>query len=322
MTDPLRIGILGCADIARRRMLPAIAREPGAELVAVASRDPERAARTAAEYGCRPVHGYAALLGLPEVDAVYVPLPAALHAPWTRRALGAGKHVLSEKPLATNASETRELLAAARGAGRVLMENVMFVHHPQHAVVRELVAQGAIGVLQSFTATFTVPRRPVGDIRHRADLGGGALLDMGIYPVRAAQLIVGTPLSVAGAVLHRARSGEVDVAGAALLYTAGGVTVQLDFGMDHAYRSGYELCGSEGRIRVGRAFAPAADEHPVLEVERAGGPGRVTLEPHDQVAATVRSFVDACRGDAVADDRSCLHQAALLDEIRRAAGGS
>ncbi|WP_449203939.1 Gfo/Idh/MocA family protein [Streptomyces sp. HJ7] len=299
-----------------------MAREPGVELVAVASRDTGRAARTAAEYGCRPVHGYAELLDLPEVDAVYVPLPTALHAPWTRRALGAGKHLLSEKPLATNAAEARELLAAARGAGRVLMENVMFVHHRQHAVVQKLVADGAIGMLQSFTATFTVPRRPADDIRYRADLGGGALLDMGIYPVRAAQLLVGSRLSVAGAVLHRDGSGEVDVAGAALLYaTPAGVTVQLDFGMDHAYRSAYELCGSEGRVRVDRAFTPAAEEHPLLQVVRAGGPGGVTLEPHDQVAATVSSFVCACRGEVGTDGRACLHQAALLDEIRRVAEG-
>ncbi|MFD4575700.1 Gfo/Idh/MocA family protein [Streptomyces sp. NPDC058417] len=296
MTAPVRIGVLGCADIARRRMLPAFAASGDTVLAAVASRDEERAARTALPYGCRAVAGYAELVSLPGVDAVYVPLPVALHAEWVEAALRAGKHVLAEKPLTTDPDRTRQLFALARARGLVLRENVMFVHHPQHAAVRRLVADGAVGELRSFHAAFTVPRRPEGDVRLDPGLGGGALWDVGVYPVRAAAHFLGGGLRVAGAVLTRDRHGrEVDTAGGALLRTPEGVTAHLDFGLDHAYRSTYELRGSEGVLSVDHAFAPPPDRAPVLRLVQGPESREVRLPAEDQVALTVRAFAQAVR---------------------------
>ncbi|NEE17571.1 Gfo/Idh/MocA family oxidoreductase, partial [Streptomyces sp. SID7499] len=193
-SGPVRVGVLGTASIARRRLLPALAACPDTRLVAVASRAPATAEEAAAPYGCEAVEGYGALLARDDVDAVYVPLPAALHAPWVRAALTAGKHVLAEKPLSTDAATTGGLLALARDKGLVLSENVMFVHHARHAEVRRLIEDGAIGDVRAFHAAFTVPRPPDGDIRHSAGLGGGALGDMGVYPVRAALHLLGDGL--------------------------------------------------------------------------------------------------------------------------------
>ncbi|MFC8587311.1 Gfo/Idh/MocA family protein [Streptomyces sp. NPDC057217] len=314
MTPPVRIAVLGAADFARRRMLPAFAAREDVVLAAIASRDPDKARALAGAHRCRALHGYAAALEDDDVEAVYVPLPAALHARWVRAALLAGKHVLAEKPLATTAGETAELLDLARSRGLALVENVLFPHHSQHARARELVTSGAIGELRSFRAEFTVPRRAEDDIRYRADLGGGALSDTGVYPVRAALLALGDDLRVAGAVAVRDARLGVDTGGTALLHTPEGVSAQLAFGLDDAYRNTYAYAGTEGRLTVGRAFTPPADHAPVLRLERGGEVTEVRLAAEDQVARAVGAFAHAVRTGGMPDP-DVLRQAVLLEDI-------
>jgi predicted dehydrogenase len=289
---------------------------PRTEIAAIASRDAGKAADTAGTYGCRAVEDYSALLDLDDVEAVYLPLPNAAHAGWIERALAAGKHVLAEKPLTTSVLQTRELIAAARSAGLVLMENVMVLHHSQHAAVRELLEDGAIGELRAFHAAFAVPARPPGDIRHRAELGGGALLDTGVYPVRAAMSFLGTEVDVVSAVLTRRHGHPVESAGQALLCSGNGVGASATFGIDHAYRSGYELWGSEGRIVLDHAFTPPADHIPVLRLERRSGVDELPLPPDDQVANTLEAFAIAVRSGRLPDNDDVLRQAVLVDDIR------
>ncbi|MEU4999965.1 Gfo/Idh/MocA family oxidoreductase [Streptomyces sp. NPDC021622] len=318
---PLRVGVLGCASVARRRLMPALAALPETELTAVASRDAGRAREFAALHGCRPVHGYAALLARDDIDAVYIPLPAALHGEWIAAALRAGKHVLAEKPLTTSAQRTAQLLAEARDRRLVLMENVMFLHHGQHAAVRGLVhTERVIGEPRFLRAVFAVPPRPADDIRYRADLGGGALWDVGVYPVRAALHLLGDGLTVCGAALSQAAGYEVDTSGAALLRTSTGVFAHLSFGLEQAYASTYELWGSEGRIVLDQAFTPPADHRPLVRLQRASGTEEIRLDAEDQVAATVRAWVAAVRSGTT-PDIGTLRQAELLDEIRRHADG-
>ncbi|MFJ9586611.1 Gfo/Idh/MocA family protein [Streptomyces acidicola] len=319
MTGPLRVGVMGCAGIAVRRMLPAFEACPDIEIAAVASRDEAKARQVAERFGCRPVHGYAELLEQDDIQAVYVPLPAALHAEWTEAALTAGRHVLAEKPLTTDRHRTGELLDLARTRGLVLMENVMFVHHHRHEEVRRLVAEGAIGELRAFHAAFTIPPLPDGDIRYNAELGGGALADVGVYPLRAALHFLGHDLDLVGARLVQGPGRQVETSGAALLSTPGTVTAQITFGMEHAYRSSYELWGSEGSITVDRAFTPPADHVPVIGLHRGGTVEEIRLEPHDQVAATVAAFAAAVRTGTLPDTGATLRQAELLDEIHRSA---
>ncbi|MTD54543.1 gfo/Idh/MocA family oxidoreductase [Amycolatopsis sp. RM579] len=317
---PVRMGVLGCADIALRRMLPAMAASPHTEVTAVASRDGVTATAVAREYGCRAVRGYAGILEREDVDAVYVPLPAALHADWVEAALRAGKHVLAEKPLTTDAARTAELVELARGQGLALMENLLFLHHHQHARVDRLLAEGAVGRLTSLHAAFCVPGFRANDIRYRPDLGGGALWDVGVYPLRVAVRFLGPDLEVAGAILTRGPDREVDTAGAVLLRAADGVAVQLTFGVEHTYRSAYELRGGNGELALDRAFTPPADHRPVLRLRPQGGAGQdILLEPDDQVANTVTAFVEAVRTRA-APAKEILVLARLLEEVRHAAG--
>jgi len=320
MAQPLRVGLLGCAEIAWRNVLPAFQRVPDVVVTAVASRTPPKAEQYAARFGAAPVVGYAALLARTDVDLVYIALPASLHHMWARRALNAGKHVLLEKPLTVSLAEAEDLVTVARKQRRWLTENLMFQHHSQHAAVRERIARGDIGVPQAFSAAFGIPRRAADDIRYRAELGGGALLDVGVYPTRAASLLLGDDLDIAGAVL-RVDADGVDLSGAALLHTPGGVTADLTFGFESAYRSTYAVWGSEGRISLDRAFTPPPSMRPTLRLCRQDHVQEFSLPPDDQYANLIRGFVASIRSgsDFAPHGEELVRQAATVERIRRAA---
>ncbi|WP_424185754.1 Gfo/Idh/MocA family protein [Actinokineospora sp. G85] len=322
MAGVVRVGVLGCADIAARRIVPALRKLPGARVTAVASRTAAKAEALAATCGAEPVVGYDELLDRDDVDAVYVPLPSGLHARWVRRALLAGKHVLAEKPLTTSAPDTAELVALAAERGLALVENYMFVHHSQHARVGELVASGVIGEPHHFSAAFAIPARPAGDIRLDPGLGGGALLDTGGYPVAAAVHLLGPDLAVLGATLRSAGPiGSVDLAGTALLAAPSGVSAALTFGLDHFYGSRYMYWGSTGRLSLDHVFTTPATLEPVVRIERADTVREVVLPAEDQVRNSVAAFVDAVRaGQAPKGATSAvLARARLTAEIAKVA---
>jgi predicted dehydrogenase len=319
---PLGFGVLGCGDVARRRMLPALTATPEATAAAVASRSEAKAVAVAARFAAAAVRGYQPLLERVDVEAVYVAVPAALHAEWIRRALLAGKHVLAEKPLTTCYRETAELVALARSLGLVLRENFTFLHHSRHEYVRALVADGGIGDPRAFQATFAVPARPAGDIRLSAGLGGGALLDVGGYPLRAAAFFLGAELEVIGAVLRPDVRHGVDAGGGVLARAPGGVTAQLTFGIDDQYVSEYRLTGSAGRISVDHAFTTPATLAPGVVLDREGRTERRVRPAEDQWVAGIRAFARACRSGGGDGDEALLRQAALLDDAREAASST
>jgi dTDP-3,4-didehydro-2,6-dideoxy-alpha-D-glucose 3-reductase len=321
----VRFGVLGCSEIAWRRTLPAVASCPSTVVQAVASRDPAKARRFADRFDCA-VAGYDELLERDDVDAVYLPLPASLHAPWGRRVLQAGKHLLVEKPAATCAADFSDLVRLAGEQGVVVRENFTFLQHSQHARVRQLVSSGRLGALRSLSAAFCFPPLPDGDIRYDAALGGGALFDAGVYPIRLAQLLLGDDLRVVGSTLRHDPDRDVDVAGQALLISADGVFASLQFGFEHTYGSQYSLWGSAARLHVDRAFTPPPSWQPVLRLDEQDHSERLLLPPDDQFARTVESFADAVRAGRAATDpdeaQACRHTMRTLDivdEIRQRA---
>lgn len=319
MTDdpaPLRLGLLGCADIAQRRALPSLARLRDFALTAVASRDAGKAKRFGRRFGADPAAGYEELLAREDLDAVYIPLPAALHAPWAGRALEAGLHVLVEKPAAVTSEEAGRLTRLARERGLVVMENFAFVHHGQQQAVRTLLAEGAIGELRSLSAEFAFPPLPDTNIRHQPELGGGALLDAGVYPLRAARMFLGDDLEVTGATLRTHPEHRVDVAGAALLTAPTGVSAQVTFGFVHSYRCGYTLWGSAGRISLNRAYSAPDDFAPTLTLERDGRTEERRLPPDHQFTSLFRHFAAAIRrGDVAGPAHALERQAHLVERV-------
>ncbi|MGY6705737.1 Gfo/Idh/MocA family protein [Roseinatronobacter sp.] len=188
----MRWGILGAAKIARTDVAPAIQLAKGAELVAVATRDTDRAAPFQALAPELQVHNsYDALLADPNIDAVYIPLPNHLHVEWSLKAAQAGKHVLCEKPIALHANDIDQLIAARDTTGRLIAEAFMVAHHPQWALARDLMAQGAIGQLEHVEGCFTYTNRDLSNIRHIADMGGGGLRDVGVYPCFVTRMTTG-----------------------------------------------------------------------------------------------------------------------------------
>ncbi|WP_234391540.1 Gfo/Idh/MocA family protein [Streptomyces sp. CB02613] len=312
----LRVGVLGCADIARRRMLPALVRSTDAELIAVAGRDPAKTRRFTDFFGGVPVDGYERLLERADVDAVYVPQPTGLHAHWAERALRAGKHVLVEKPLAPTEREADRLVRLAASLGLALLENFMFLGHAQHTLARGLLADGAIGELREISAEFGVPPRPDGDIRLQHVLGGGALNDVGCYPLRTALLHLGPDARVVGASLRY--DGGVDRGGAALLDAPSGATARLGFGMDRSYTASCVLWGSTGRITLPRAYTPPPDRPALVRWEGRGGLRELSVPPQDQFATVLTSWADRVRNGVPSplEGEPVVRLAALLDQVR------
>ncbi|ABD56315.1 Gfo/Idh/MocA family protein [Jannaschia sp. CCS1] len=184
MTKHLTWGILGTARFALGTMAPAIHAARRAHLKSVATRNPDRAAPFVEKFPRITVEpSYEAILNDPEIDAVYIPLPNALHTEWSIKAAQAGKHVLCEKPIGLNAGDIDRLTAARDATGKLIAEAWMPAHHPQWARARDMLADGAIGALKTVTGSFTFGGLPADNIRLNRDLGGGALFDIGVYPI-------------------------------------------------------------------------------------------------------------------------------------------
>ncbi|MFF7857513.1 Gfo/Idh/MocA family oxidoreductase [Streptomyces sp. NPDC007904] len=320
----VRLGALGTSSIAWRRVLPTVLRTPGLRLTAVAGRTDAKTRRFAERFGCAAETDVTALLDRPDIDAVYVSTPTGLHRRFTEQALLAGKHVLVEKPIGVDAAEARRLCALAEERDLVLRENFMFPHHPQHAYVRDLLETGRLGRPASFHGAFCIPPLPRDDIRHDARLGGGALLDVGVYPLRAASLLLGPGLQVAGATLRVRASDGLDLSGQALLVSPSGVLAQLAFGFEHAYASTYTVWGDRARVTVTRAFTPPPAHQPLVVVEEQDRQEHLHLPAADQLRLLLEAFAGQVRkGGARATESGVRAEAVaameLVDAVRAAA---
>jgi predicted dehydrogenase len=263
----IRWGILGTARI-NRRVIPAMRLARRSELIAIASRDRARAEAYATEWSIpRAIAGYQTLLDDATIDAVYIPLPNTDHVPWTLAAIAAGKHVLCEKPLALDPADVERIGAAAGAAKVVVEEGFMYRHEPLTARVVGLVNDGAIGTIRAVVSGFTFALESTANIRMSPALGGGALWDVGSYPVTYAQLIVGHEPKMVFGTAHWHESG-VDEEFMGMLRFSEGATANVYCGFRAAYRTWLEVLGSDGGLTVPNPFRPGPRE--TLELERHG----------------------------------------------------
>jgi len=263
-SDPVRWGIISTANIARGQFLPGL-RAAGGIPAAVAGRDLGRAQAWAEQHGVdRAVAGYQALIDDPDIDALYVPLPNSLHAEWTIKALRAGKPVLCEKPLCGTLAETEQVLAAAAETGTLLWEAFVFPFHAQFAAVQKLLADGAVGELLEIQSDFHFMVRNPANIRLARDLDGGALNDVGCYPVRIALELFGAGHTDAWATaVWGGHDVDVDTQGS--LGFPGGRRLLLTCGMRRAYDTFTRLLGTAGQIQLTNPFHPGrGDSYTVL----------------------------------------------------------
>jgi xylose dehydrogenase (NAD/NADP) len=287
----MRLGLLSTARI--NEPLVAAARQVrGVEVVAIGSREGARAEAQAQALGIPRAHGsYQALIEDPNVEAVYVALPNSLHVEWSLRALEAGRHALCEKPLSRNPDDVGRAFDAAERRGLVLAEGFMWRHHPQ---ARRLVEQlDQIGELRLIRASFSFLLERAGDVRLRAALDGGALMDVGCYCVSAVRALAGEPVAVSA---QQVRGGDgVDVRLTGLLRCAGDVLATIDCGLDLIARDGLEVAGTRGVLWLDDPWHAL---RPAIELRRADGSvERITVEPLNPYACELEDFAAAVAGE-------------------------
>lgn len=248
--SPLRIGILGCASIAKQ-FARDVAPSRQVRVDAIASRSADTAAAFASAQGIGRHYGsYEALLSDREIDVIYVPLPNTLHAEWAIKAAEAGKHVLCEKPLALHRDEARAMFDAAKRHGVMLLESYPYHFQPQTGAMLDMLREGAIGAVRSIQASFGFSlANPQTNIRMKPELGGGALLDAGSYPLSLIRLVMGCAPQRVQADATWAGSG-VDISLMATLYYADGRRAQLSCAMDTATHRFASIIGTQGAIET------------------------------------------------------------------------
>ncbi|WP_176585633.1 Gfo/Idh/MocA family protein [Priestia megaterium] len=257
MKTYVRWGVLSTAQVAQDELLPAYMKAVNAEVTAIASSN-IKVKEIASKFEIPKIYeSYDKLLEDPDIDAVYIPLPNALHSQWVKKAAKKGKHVLCEKPAALTFKETKEMIEICRENGVMFMEGFMYQFHPQHQRVKEIIASGEIGDVKTMKATLSsYLKNQNGNIRMNGELGGGSLYDMGCYCIHAIRKILNSEPKRVFTSMQKDHYRQVDIAVTGLMELNNGMTAIFDAAMDRTRTDYYEIIGTEGSIQLPRAFAP------------------------------------------------------------------
>ncbi len=295
-------GVLGVASIAVRKVIPAMQAGEWSEVVAIASRDRKKAEDAARKLGIPKAYGsYEELLGDPEVEAVYNPLPNHLHVPWSIQAAEAGKHVLCEKPISVTLAEARTLLDARNRTGVKIGEAFMVRTHPQWLRTRELIAAGRIGALRAIVGVFSYFNKDPSNVRNVAEWGGGGLLDIGCYPITTSRFVFGEePRRVIGLV-EKDSEFKTDRLASVLLDFPAGQSI-FTCSTQLAYYQRMHFLGTKARIEIEIPFNAPNDRPCRIRIDDSRdvfGSDMKTeeLAPCDQYAVQGDLFSRAVRGE-------------------------
>lgn len=311
----VRIGIICPSEIAFRRFLPALQKIKNVLFTSIAIASPEewfgdlskvaagqieeqqtrekaKAQTFVDQYGGEIIVGYGELVSSDKIDAIYIPLPPALHHKWAKLALQNGKHVFVEKPSTTSLADTMELISIASEKDLALHENYMFIYHSQLEEIQAVVKNGEIGEVRLYRITFGFPRRAANDFRYNKALGGGALLDAGGYCMKYANWLLGGDAHVVTAQVNYLDEFEVDMYGSATMSNEKGHIAQLAFGMDNDYRCDIEIWGSNGTITSGRILTAPDGFAPSYTIKKNQEFESRQLSADDAFLKSIKRFVD------------------------------
>lgn len=340
----IRIGIICPSEIAFRRFMPALQQAEGIEFAGIAYASPEewftdvmnvdvniiseqqkrecsKAQSFVDAYGGKIYKGYQSLLESDDIEAVYLPLPPALHYKWAKMALENGKHVLVEKPSTTRLEDTNDLVKIASEKNLALHENYMFIFHNQLKAIDDVVKSGEIGDVRLYRISFGFPRRTKNDFRYNKALGGGALLDAGGYTIKYADYLLGNTAKVVTAHVNYTKEFEVEMYGSATMTNADGVTAQLAFGMDNDYKCEVEIWGSQGTITSNRILTAPVGYIPTYNIKKNQDVENKNLPADDAFLKSIQYFVE-CINDRFARDSSyaaICRQEYLVEEFKNVA---
>ncbi len=320
--SPLRIGVLGAAAIVPSALTDPARDVPEVQVTAIAARDPQRAEKFARRHRIPRVHQtYNDLLSDPEIDAIYNPLPNSLHAEWTVKALRAGKHVLCEKPFASNAREAIEMADAAKQTGRVLSEAFAYRYHPLATHMKDVLASGELGKIQEIEARFCFLLPAPSNIRYNYQLAGGALMDAGCYPLSLVRFLTGLEPSVMSAKAKLYRP-QVDSRMEAELEFGNGVRAHVvcDMLSPKLFDSFLKVRGDAGEMKVINPYHPHWFHW--LTVRTSKGTQRGTIKGGNVYALQLRAFAEAIHGERIlnTDPADAVHNMQLIDAVYQKAG--
>lgn len=332
----VRIGIICPSEIAFRRFMPAIQKLDCAEYIGVAHAsvkewfgdnepnealllsEKEKAENFRKEYGGKVFDSYESLLTSPEVDAIYLPLPPALHYRWAKEALRNGKHIFLEKPSTTSFADTSDLISVAKEKSLAVHENYMFAFHKQISEIQDIINSGKLGDVRLYRIAFGFPQRAKNDFRYNKALGGGALLDCGGYTVKLATMLLGETAKTVYSKLNYTDGFDVDIFGSAAMINSEGVTAQLSFGMDNSYKCELEVWGSKGFLRTGRILTAPDGFEPTAEITIGSETETVKLSPDDTFGKSIEHFCKCVQDAKTREEtyKTILKQAELVDEVK------
>ena len=272
--------------------------------------------------GGKIIDGYENLVSSSEIDAVYLPLPPALHYKWAKLALECGKHVFIEKPSTTDVSDTNDLIEIAKAKKLVLHENYMFMYHDQLKAINNVVASGEIGDVRLYRITFGFPRRAQNDFRYVKSLGGGALIDAGGYTIKYASFLLGPTAKLTTAQANYLDEFDVDMYGSATMVNDKGVTAQLAFGMDNDYKCEIEIWGSKGTLTSNRILTAPAGFAPEYTIKKNQNYETFKLPVDDAFRKSIELFGMCMADDATREKEYGLigTEAKLLTDFKTMAG--
>lgn len=340
----MRLGIICPSEIAFRRFMPAVQKIKEIKFVglSVASyyerfednfpskeiqdlimkEENDKAQKFVELYGGRIFESYQNLIESDEIDAVYIPLPPALHFKWAKRALECGKHVLVEKPSTISSKDTMELVRIANEKGLAIHENYMFIFHKQLDDINKVIQNGEIGETRLYRISFGFPKREANDFRYNKKLGGGALLDAGGYTIKYANMILGKTAKIVYAQMNYTGNIDVDMYGSAALVNDEGTTVQVAFGMDNNYKCELEVWGSKGTLTTGRILTAPVGFLPTAIIEKENENKIINLSMDDSFQKSITHFLKCTCDIKIRRENyaSIVKQAELIDQFRDLAG--
>lgn len=299
MTQMIRWGVLGCAGIAAKAVIPAIQSSRLGRVAAIASRDAEKASAMATRFGIEKSYGsYEDLLSDPDIDAIYNPLPNHLHVPMTIKALEHGKPVLCEKPIALNAAQASELAEAQKAANLPVAEAFMVRHHPQWKKARAMVAEGRLGDVRAIQTIFAYYLDDPKNVRNQADIGGGGLFDVGCYAINTARFLFDAEPLRAVALMENDPVFGTDRLTSGLLAFPEGRQLAFTCSTQLSLTQKVTVLGTRGRLEIPIPFNAPADQQTVLIFDdgrdlAGGGRQEIVIEPVDQYREQVDAFAEA-----------------------------
>ena len=329
----MRIGIICPSEIAFRRFMPSLMKdsefvfiglgvaskeEAGGELI---SGQLQKAQEFIKLYNGVIFNSYFDLVSSKEIDAVYLPLPPALHYKWALLALENNKHVLLEKPSTTSLKDTEGLIKVSKIRKLALHENYMFVFHKQIEQIKKIIESGEIGFVRLYRISFGFPMRSLDDFRYNKSLGGGALLDAGGYAIKYASILLGDNSDIVCAKSNFIEGFEVDMFGSATLINNLGVTAQVSFGIDNQYKCELEVWGSKGSLYTNRVLTAPDGYVPEVTLKKGNEEEKIILSADDAFFNSIQYFKTCVKSDKIRNENYevILKQSVLIEKFKEKA---